>query len=106
MTYFGHLSLLLGEAGGSPTSCTSCVLTQRANDVKMTSYQRRCDVMTSMRRSDIILTSCACWEEPSAISQTASGIFCNVHRNGVSTTSDTNLPVQSLKQVKSLKFEI
>ena len=29
----------------------------------MTSYQRRCDVMTShRRRSDVILTSCACWE--------------------------------------------
>ena len=28
----------------------------------MTSYQRRCDVMTShRRRSDVILTSCACW---------------------------------------------
>ena len=38
--------------------------TQRAHDVKMTSYQRRCDVMTShRRRSDVILTSCACWEQ-------------------------------------------
>ena len=36
---------------------------QRAHDVKMTSYQRRCDVMTShRRRSDVILTPCACWE--------------------------------------------
>ena len=35
---------------------------QRAHDVKMTSYQRRCDVMTShRRRSDVILTLCACW---------------------------------------------
>ena len=38
------------------------VLTQRAHDVKMTSYQRRCDVMTSHRRRyDVIMTSCACW---------------------------------------------
>ena len=28
----------------------------------MTSYQRRCDVMTSHRRSDVILTSCARWD--------------------------------------------
>ena len=36
--------------------------TQRAHDVKMTSYQRRCEVMTSHRcRTDVILTSCACW---------------------------------------------
>ena len=38
------------------------VATQRALDVKMTSYQRRCDVMTShRRRSDVIFTSCARW---------------------------------------------
>ena len=37
-------------------------LSQWAHDVKMTSYQRRCDVMTSQRRrSDVIVTSCACW---------------------------------------------
>ena len=36
--------------------------TQRAHDVTMMSYERRCDVMTShRRRSDVILTSCACW---------------------------------------------
>ena len=36
---------------------------QRAHDVKKTSYQRRCDVMMShRRRSDVILTSCACWD--------------------------------------------
>ena len=36
--------------------------TQWAHDVRMTSYQRRCDVMTShRRRSDVILMSCACW---------------------------------------------
>ena len=38
--------------------------TQWAHDVKMilTSYQRRCDVMTlHRRRSDVILMSCACW---------------------------------------------
>ena len=38
---------------------------QWAHDVKMTSYQRRydvIDVMTSHRcRPDVILTSCACW---------------------------------------------
>ena len=36
---------------------------QRAHEVRMTSYQCRCDVMTShRRRSDVILTSCACWD--------------------------------------------
>ena len=36
---------------------------QRTHDVKMTSYQRRCDIMTSHRhRSDVILMSCACWD--------------------------------------------
>ena len=43
-------------------------VSQRAHDVIMTSYQRRCDVircdvMTShRRRSDVIMTSCACWD--------------------------------------------
>ena len=38
-------------------------LPQRAHDIRMTSYQRRCDVKTShRRRSDVILTSCACWD--------------------------------------------
>ena len=37
---------------------------QRAHDIKMTSYQRQCDVMTSHRRRyDVILTSCARWED-------------------------------------------
>ena len=38
--------------------------TQWAHSVKMTSYQRRCDVITSHRRwYDVILMLCACWEE-------------------------------------------
>ena len=37
-------------------------LPQRAHNIKMTSYQRRCDVITSHRRwYDVILTMCACW---------------------------------------------
>ena len=37
--------------------------TQWAHNVKMTSYQRRCDVITSHRRwYDVILMLCACWE--------------------------------------------
>ena len=35
---------------------------QRAHDVKMTSYQRPCDITSHRRRSDVILTSCACWD--------------------------------------------
>ena len=35
---------------------------QRAHDVIMTPYQRRCNVMTSHRRRfDVILTSSVCW---------------------------------------------
>ena len=35
---------------------------QWAHNVKMTSYQRRCDVITSHRRwYDVILMLCACW---------------------------------------------
>ena len=37
--------------------------TQQTNNVLMTSYRRRCDVMTLHRHQcDIISTSCACWE--------------------------------------------
>ena len=37
-------------------------LSQWAHNVKMTSYQRRCDVITSHRRwYDVILMMCACW---------------------------------------------
>ena len=37
--------------------------TQQANNIKMTSYERRCDVITSHRRwYDVILTLCAHWE--------------------------------------------
>ena len=36
--------------------------TQQAHNVKMTSFQRRCDVITSHRRwYDVILTLCALW---------------------------------------------
>ena len=38
--------------------------TQWAFGAKMTSYRRRCDVITSHRRQyDVIFTSCARWEE-------------------------------------------
>ena len=40
-----------------------CKNMQRANDVKMTLYQRRCDVITSHRRRyDVILTLNARWD--------------------------------------------
>ena len=40
-------------------------VTQQAHNIKMTSYQRRCDVITSHRRwYDVILTLCARWEVP------------------------------------------
>ena len=59
--------MLYNDAGslsqtGSRSFPSVCLFSQRAHDVKMTSYQRRCDVMTSHRvRSDVILTSCAFW---------------------------------------------
>ena len=38
-------------------------ISQRAQNVKLTSYQRRCDVITSHRRwYDVILMLCACWD--------------------------------------------
>ena len=38
-------------------------VTQQTQNVKMTSYQRRCDVITSHQRwYDVILTLCAYWE--------------------------------------------
>ena len=38
-------------------------VTQQANNIKMTSYQRRCDVITSHQRwYDVILTLCVHWE--------------------------------------------
>ena len=41
----------------------SLILTQQAHNLKTTSYQRQCDVMTSHRRRyDVVLTACACWE--------------------------------------------
>ena len=46
---------------------------QRAHDVRMTSYQRRCDVMTShRRRSYVIPMSCACW-----VSRLFMVLFCD-----------------------------
>ena len=49
---------------GTPFLVKHLIASQRAHDVKMTSYQRRCDVMTShRRRSDVIVMSCACWGE-------------------------------------------
>ena len=36
---------------------------QQAHDIKMTSYFRRIDVITSHRRQyDVILMLCACWD--------------------------------------------
>ena len=38
-------------------------VTPQAHDVKMMSYGRRCDVITSHRRQyDVISTLCVCWE--------------------------------------------
>ena len=43
--------------------CLSFKVTQWVHNVKMTSYQRRCDVITSHRRwYDVILMLFACWE--------------------------------------------
>ena len=40
----------------------NCVTPQQAHNIKMTSYQRRYDVITSHRRwYDVILTLCAYW---------------------------------------------
>ena len=40
----------------------SSVASAQAHNIKMTSYQRRCDVITSHRRCyDVILTLCAHW---------------------------------------------
>ena len=42
---------------------TMKAVTQQAHNIKMASYQRRCDVFTSHRRwYDVILTLCAHWE--------------------------------------------
>ena len=55
------IKLSTDSSSRTRTRCT--FKTQRAHGVKMTLYQRRCDVMTShRRRSDVILTPCACWE--------------------------------------------
>ena len=41
---------------------------QQAHNIKMTSYQRRCDVITSHRRwYDVILTLCAHWVVGNAV---------------------------------------
>ena len=51
--------------------------TQHAHDVRMTSYQRLCDVMTShRRRSDVILTSCACWEYVCNVLEVQMVLYC------------------------------
>ena len=42
--------------------CVVAISAQWAHNIKMTSYQRRCDVITSHRRwYDVILMLCACW---------------------------------------------
>ena len=44
------------------TACSLHVSPQQAHNIKMTSYQRRCDVITSHRHwYDVILTLCAHW---------------------------------------------
>ena len=46
----------------SPQIRATTKTSQWAHNVKMTSYQRRCDVITSHRRwYDVILMLCACW---------------------------------------------
>ena len=45
------------------TSTFDNLPSQQANNIKMTSYQRRCDVITSHRRwYNVILTLCAHWD--------------------------------------------
>ena len=53
------------------------VIAQRALIAKMTSYGRRCDIITSHRRKyDVIFTSCARWNRLTSISQK---LFLNFH---------------------------
>ena len=48
-----------------PPSIHQSIYSQQAHNVKMTSYWRRCNVITSHRRqNDVISTSCACWAKP------------------------------------------
>ena len=57
------------------------VLSQWAHNVKMTSYQRRCDVITSHRRwYDVILMLCACWDSCSHTKFTKSELRYNPER--------------------------
>ena len=50
--------------------------TQQAHNIKMMSYQRRCDVITSHRRwYDVILTLCAHWVHSTAKKSTIANIF-------------------------------
>ena len=57
----GRTFALLRKAEDDWEKC-GYVDAQRADDIKKTSYQRRCDVMmTHRRRSDVFLTSSACW---------------------------------------------
>ena len=47
----------------APSPNLIVILAEQAHNIKMTSYQRRCDVITSHRRwYDIILPLCAHWE--------------------------------------------
>ena len=66
-------------------------LTQWAHNVKMTSYQRRCDVITSHRCwYDVILMLCACWEEstvyPKMCMQHLQTSVANIKLFGISGT--------------------
>ena len=52
---------------------------QQAYNIKMTSYQRQCDVITSHRRwYDVILTLCACWDLDRCYCTVCSGLYVPV----------------------------
>lgn len=45
-----------------PLEGRKCINAQQAHDIKMTSYWRLCDVITShIRQYNVVTTSCACW---------------------------------------------
>ena len=69
---------------------SSLVASQWAHNVKMTSYQRRCDVITSHRRwYDVILMLCACWViSKGTFSQLAAQIWEKKCANSINATCD------------------
>ena len=57
------LSIINIISGRQAIKTASHSHSQQANNLKTTSYQRQCDVMTSHRRRyDVVLTSCCCWD--------------------------------------------